>query len=283
MLYRIIYIKSQNHRRYYVMLKGKYSFNDLLDIMERLRAENGCPWDREQTHESLRIYMIEETYEVLEALESGDKSRFCNELGDLLLQIVFHAQIAKENGDFDIGDVTTEVCRKLISRHPHIFGNVQADTAEKVVENWEDIKKKEKKIKSQTGVLKDVPKILPALMRSYKVQQKAAQVGFDWDDIEDVFRKVEEEIIELRDVYKSNNVERITDELGDAFFALVNLARFLNVQPELALNGTIGKFIRRFEYIEKQSEKAGKRLEDMSLAEMDELWNEAKVQLPDEM
>ncbi len=265
------------------MLKGKYSFNDLLDIMERLRAENGCPWDREQTHESLRIYMIEETYEVLEALESGDKSRFCNELGDLLLQIVFHAQIAKENGDFDIGDVTTEVCRKLISRHPHIFGNVQADTAEKVVENWEDIKKKEKKIKSQTGVLKDVPKILPALMRSYKVQQKAAQVGFDWDDIEDVFRKVEEEIIELRDVYKSNNVERITDELGDAFFALVNLARFLNVQPELALNGTIGKFIRRFEYIEKQSEKAGKRLEDMSLAEMDELWNEAKVQLPDEM
>lgn len=265
------------------MQKERYGFEDLLMIMERLRAENGCPWDKEQTHESLRIYMIEETYEVLEALESEDKSRFCNELGDLLLQIVFHAQIAKENGDFDIGDVTTEVCRKLISRHPHIFGNVQADTAEKVVENWEDIKKKEKKIKSQTGVLKDVPKILPALMRSYKVQQKAAQVGFDWDDIEDVFRKVEEEIIELRDVYKSNNVERITDELGDAFFALVNLARFLNVQPELALNGTIGKFIRRFEYIEKQSEKAGKRLEDMSLAEMDELWNEAKVQLPDEM
>ena len=265
------------------MQKERYGFEDLLMIMERLRAENGCPWDKEQTHESLRIYMIEETYEVLEALESGDKSRFCNELGDLLLQIVFHAQIAKENGDFDIGDVTTEVCRKLISRHPHIFGNVQADTAEKVVENWEDIKKKEKKIKSQTGVLKDVPKFLPALMRSYKVQQKAAQVGFDWDDIEDVFRKVEEEIIELRDVYKSNNVERITDELGDAFFALVNLARFLNVQPVLALNGTIGKFIRRFEYIEKQSEKAGKRLEDMSLAEMDELWNEAKVQLPDEM
>ena len=229
------------------MQKERYGFEDLLMIMERLRAENGCPWDKEQTHESLRIYMIEETYEVLEALESGAKSRFCNELGDLLLQIVFHARIAKENGDFDIGDVTTEVCRKLISRHPHIFGNVQADTAEKVVENWEDIKKKEKKIKSQTGVLKDVPKILPALMRSYKVQQKAAQVGFDWDDIEDVFRKVEEEIIELRDVYKSNNVERITDELGDAFFALVNLARFLNVQPEMALNGTIGKFIRMIE------------------------------------
>ncbi|NLH97296.1 MAG: MazG family protein, partial [Clostridiaceae bacterium] len=141
--------------------------------------------------------------------------------------------------------------------------------------------KKEKNIKSQTGVLRDVPKNLPALMRSYKVQEKAAQVGFDWDDIEDVFRKVEEEIRELRDVYKSNNVERITDELGDAFFALVNLARFLNVQPELALNGTIAKFIKRFEYIEQQSSKAGKKLEEMTLPEMDELWNEAKIQLSD--
>lgn len=262
------------------MLKEKYGFNDLLEIMAKLRGEGGCPWDREQTHESLRIYMIEETYEVLEALDAGDKDKFCNELGDLLLQIVFHAQIAKENGDFDIGDVTTEVCRKLISRHPHIFGDVRADTADKVIENWEAIKKKEKKLKSQTGVLKDVPSNLPALMRSYKVQQKAAQVGFDWDNIEDAFSKVDEEIRELRDVYKSNNVERITDELGDAFFALVNVSRFLKIQPELALNGTIGKFIRRFEYIEQQSTKAGKKLEDMSLAEMDELWNEAKQKLP---
>jgi tetrapyrrole methylase family protein/MazG family protein len=263
-----------------MMHKEKYTFGDLLEIMARLRAENGCPWDREQTHESLRIYMIEETYEVLEALDAGDKGKFCNELGDLLLQIVFHAQIAKENGDFDMDDVLTEVCSKLISRHPHIFGDVKADTAEKVVENWEAIKKKEKKIESQTGVLKDVPSNLPALMRSYKVQQKAAQVGFDWDDIEDVFRKVEEEVQELRDVYKSQNVERITDELGDAFFALVNLARFLKVQPELALTGTIRKFIDRFEYIEQQSMKAGKRMEDMSLAEMDGLWNEAKEKLP---
>jgi tetrapyrrole methylase family protein/MazG family protein len=260
--------------------KEKYTFGDLLEIMARLRAENGCPWDREQTHESLRIYMIEETYEVLEALDEGDKGKFCNELGDLLLQIVFHAQIAKENGDFDMDDVLTEVCSKLISRHPHIFGDVKADTAEKVVENWEAIKKKEKKIDSQTGVLKDVPSNLPALMRSYKVQQKAAQVGFDWDNIEDVFRKVDEEIQELRDVYKSKNVERITDELGDAFFALVNLSRFLKVQPELALTGTIKKFIDRFEYIEQQSRKAGKRMEDMSLAEMDGLWNEAKEKLP---
>jgi tetrapyrrole methylase family protein/MazG family protein len=245
--------------------------------MERLRAENGCPWDREQTHESLKIYMIEETYEVLEALDSGDMGKFCNELGDLLLQIVFHAQIAKENGIFDINDVTTEICQKLISRHTHIFGDAKADTAEQVIENWEAIKKKEKQLKSQTGVLKDVPSNLPALMRSYKVQQKAAQVGFDWDDIEDVFGKVDEEIQELRDVYRSKNVERITDELGDALFALVNLSRFLKIQPELALTGTVNKFIRRFEYIEQQSAKEGKKLEDMSLAEMDVLWNEAKV------
>ncbi len=262
-----------------MMQKDKYDFNDLLEIMARLRAENGCPWDREQTHESLRIYMIEETYEVLEALDEGNMGKFCNELGDLLLQIVFHARIADENGDFDIGDVTTEICRKLISRHTHIFGGATADTPEQVVENWEAIKKKEKKLKSQTSVLKDIPANLPALMRSYKVQQKAALVGFDWDNTEDVFRKVEEEIEELRDVYQSKNVERITDELGDAIFALVNLSRFLKVQPELALTGTINKFIRRFEYIEQQSQKAGKKLEEMSLAEMDELWNEAKVQL----
>jgi tetrapyrrole methylase family protein/MazG family protein len=263
-----------------MMLKDKYDFNDLLEIMARLRAENGCPWDREQTHESLRIYLIEETYEVLEALDAGDMGKFCNELGDLLLQIVFHARIAEELGAFDIGDVTTEICRKLISRHTHIFGDAAADTPEQVVENWEAIKKKEKKLKSQTSVLKDIPANLPALMRSYKVQQKAAMVGFDWDNTDDVFRKIDEEIEELRDVYKSKNVERITDELGDALFALVNLARFLKVQPELALTGTINKFIKRFEFIEQQSQKTGRKLEEMSLAEMDELWNEAKMQLP---
>ncbi len=261
------------------MLKDKYDFNDLLDVMKRLRSEKGCPWDKEQTHESLRIYLIEETYEVLEALDAGDTDKFCNELGDLLLQIVFHAQIADENGEFDMNDVTTEICSKLISRHPHIFGNVGADTVEQVNENWEAIKKKEKKLKSQTGVLKDVPANLPALMRSYKVQQKAAQVGFDWDNTDDVFRKIDEEIDELREVYRTGNLERITDELGDAIFALVNLSRFLRIQPELALTGTTDKFIRRFEYIEQQSLKAGKRLEDMSLAEMDELWNEAKTSL----
>lgn len=258
------------------MQKDKYEFKDLVEIMALLRSENGCPWDREQTHESLKKYLIEETYEVLEAVDLGDKEKLAEELGDLLLQIVFHAEIGKQGGIFDIDDVINKICLKMIRRHPHVFGSGSAGTPDEVVENWEAIKKREKGLKSYTGILKDVPSNLPALMRSYKVQQKAAQVGFDWDDIEDVFSKVDEEIQELRDVYNSKNVERITDELGDVFFALVNLSRFLKVQPEIALTGTVKKFIQRFEYIEQESIKAGKKLEKMSLPEMDELWNEAK-------
>ena len=259
------------------MLKDKYTFSDLVDIMKLLRSENGCPWDREQTHESLKKYLIEETYEVLEVIDLNDKKRLCEELGDLLLQIVFHAQIAKEEATFTIDDVITGVCRKMVVRHPHVFGEVKAETSDEVLTNWEQIKKKEKGIESQTDVLKDVPSNLPALMRSYKVQQKAAQVGFDWNNIEDVFKKLEEEIIELKDVYKSKDVERITDEVGDVLFSIVNLSRFLKVQPELALTSSINKFISRFEYIETESRKEGKKLEDMSLEEMDELWNKAKI------
>jgi MazG family protein len=259
------------------MIKEKYDLKDLIDIMALLRSDKGCPWDREQDHESLKKYMIEETYEVLEVIDKKDSERLCDELGDLLLQVIFHAQIARENGEFDMGDVITGICRKLVSRHPHVFGEVTADTSDQVLENWEAIKKKEKGIKDHTGVLKDVPSNLPALMRSYKVQQKAAQVGFDWDDVEGVILKVDEEIQELKDVYKSKNVERITDEMGDALFALVNLARFLKVQPELALTGTTNKFIKRFEYIERESLKSGKKLTEMNLAEMDALWNDAKA------
>jgi len=261
------------------MLKDKYEFSDLVDIMKTLRSENGCPWDREQTHESLKKYLIEETYEVLEVIDLKDKDRLCEELGDLLLQIIFHAQIAAEDGNFDINDVITGICRKMIQRHTHVFGDAKAENADEVITNWEAIKKKEKGQKSQAEVLRSVPANLPALMRSYKVQQKAAQVGFDWDNIDDVIAKVHEEIKELEDVYKSKNVERIIDEMGDVFFALVNLARFLKVQPELALTGTINKFIKRFEYIEQESQKMGKRLEDMKLSEMDELWNKAKVHI----
>lgn len=261
------------------MLKDKYEFSDLIDIMKLLRSKEGCPWDREQTHDSLKRYLIEETYEVLEVIDLKDKDRLCEELGDLLLQIVFHAQISAEDGGFDINDVISGICRKMVERHTHVFGSAKADSADEVLENWEAIKKKEKGQESQTEVLRSVPSNLPALMRSYKVQQKAAQVGFDWDNIEDVVAKVHEEIKELEDVYKSKNVERITDEMGDVFFALVNLARFLKIQPELALTGTINKFIKRFEYVERESAEMGKRLENMKLSEMDELWNKAKIHI----
>lgn len=259
------------------MLKEKYTFADLLEIMKLLRSEDGCPWDREQNHESLRKYLIEETYEVLEVIDLNDKKRLCEELGDLLLQIVFHAQIAGEENEFDMDDVITGICRKMILRHTHVFGTDKADTSDEVLTNWEEIKKKEKGMKSQTEVLKDVPSNLPALMRSYKVQQKASQVGFDWDNADGVFEKIHEEIEELKDVYKSKDVARINDELGDVLFSIVNLSRFLKVQPELSLTGSTNKFIRRFEFVEKEAEKSGKNLAEMSLDEMDELWNRAKT------
>jgi tetrapyrrole methylase family protein/MazG family protein len=264
------------------MMKEQYEFSDLLYIMKRLRSREGCPWDREQTHESLKKYLIEETYEVLDALEANDKDRFCEELGDLLLQVVFHAEIASERGSFNIYDVIDGICRKMISRHTHVFGNVRADTSDQVVKNWEHIKKEEKGITSHTEALKDVPGSLPALIRSYKVQQKAAQAGFDWDNTDDVFKKVLEETQELEKVYKSKNVSRIKDEIGDILFSIVNLARFLKVQPELALSGTIDKFIKRFEYVERMVTRAGKKMEDMNLSELDRLWDEAKEVLPGE-
>jgi len=197
-------------------------------------------------------------------------------LGDLLLQIVFHAQIASEDNEFDINDVITGICRKMVQRHTHVFGTDKADTAEEVLGQLGGNKEKEKGMESQTEVLKSVPSNLPALMRSYKVQQKASQVGFDWKDIDSVFEKVYEEINELRDVYKSKDVERINDELGDVLFSIVNLSRFLKVQPELALMGSVNKFIERFEFIEKEAAKSGRTLSEMSLDEMDELWKQGK-------
>lgn len=259
------------------MTEKRYTFEDLLQIMETLRSEQGCPWDREQTHESIKKYMIEETYETLEALDSGDRRKFADELGDLLLQIVFHAQIAKEQGTFDIEDVISLICQKMVDRHTHVFGEMKADTADEVLDNWEQIKKKEKGLKSQTQVLKDVSTYLPALMRSYKIQDKASKVGFDWDNVKDAMEKVKEEINELEEVYNSENMEKIEEEVGDLLFAVVNVARFFKIQPELALTKTIEKFIRRFEYIERNSKKYNKKLEEMTLEEMDMLWNEAKT------
>ncbi|WIF95674.1 nucleoside triphosphate pyrophosphohydrolase [Caminicella sporogenes] len=257
-------------------IKEKYGMDNLVSIMDRLRSKDGCPWDRKQTHETLRPYLIEEAYEVLEALDAKNMELLEEELGDLLLQIVFHSQIASENGYFDINDVIESICRKLINRHPHVFGDLKVDTAEKVLKNWEDIKREEKKEKSYTESLMRIPKQLPALMKSYKVQEKAAKVGFDWDNIDGAMLKVKEELEELHKVYKSGNVVATEEEIGDLIFAVVNVARFLKIRPELALNNTINKFIRRFNYMEEKARKSGLDLKEMTLEEMDKLWNEAK-------
>lgn len=258
------------------MQRKRYSFEDLLEIMKTLRSPNGCPWDREQNHESLKKYFIEETYEVLEAIDLESPEKLCEELGDVLLQVIFHAEIAEENGQFTIYDVIDGVSNKMVHRHEHVFGKEQAETADDVIDLWEKIKKKEKGAKTQTDILKDVPSMLPSLMRSYKVQEKAAKVGFDWDDVEDAWKKVNEEMEELHDAYRSKDMEKTEEELGDLLFAVVNVARFLKIQPELALTGTINKFIKRFEYIETKSAENGKQLSDMTLDEMDALWDKAK-------
>ncbi|WP_026486840.1 bifunctional methyltransferase/pyrophosphohydrolase YabN [Caldanaerobius polysaccharolyticus] len=253
-----------------------YDFRDLVGIMERLRGEGGCPWDREQTHESLKQYLIEECYEVIEAINKKDPGKLQEELGDVLFQVVFHSRIAEEEGLFDIGDVINGVCSKMILRHPHIFSGVKVSGTDEVLSNWDEIKKGEKGYTSTTQILKDIPKELPALMRSYKVQHKAAKVGFDWDKVEDAMDKLYEEINELKEVYKSGDREKIVEEMGDVLFACVNVSRFLKVEPEQALTGTIEKFISRFSYIEKKAAEKGKSVQDMSLSEMDALWNEAK-------
>ncbi len=257
-------------------IKIKYQLNDLVDIMTKLRSEDGCPWDRKQTHESLRPYLIEECYEVLEALEKEDMALLEEELGDLLLQVVFHSQLTKEQGYFDISDVIGGICTKLINRHPHVFADTEVKSSEQVLKNWEEIKRNEKDEKSYTESLERIPKSMPALMKSYKIQAKAAKVGFDWDDVEGAVLKVKEELKELLDVYKTNKREEIYEEIGDLLFAVVNMARFLEVRPELALNNTVNKFIRRFRYIEETSMAKGLDLKEMTLEEMDKLWNEAK-------
>ncbi len=252
------------------------SFDDLTAIMEDLRKENGCPWDKEQTRNSLRPYLLEETFEVLDAIDKDDIGLITEELGDLMLQVVFHSQIAKENGEFDINDVITNIVNKLIIRHPHVFGSIKATSESGALKSWEASKRKQKGIDTYTQTLVDIPEVLPSLMRAYKVQQKAALAGFDWDNAEGAFSKVYEEIKEVREVYKTGESAIIEGEIGDLLFSVVNVSRFLKIQPELALKATIEKFIRRFKYIEETALQLGMKLDKMSLQEMDKLWNEAK-------
>jgi MazG family protein len=253
-------------------------FVALVEIMARLRGENGCPWDREQTSESIKPYLVEETYEVLEAIDEQDPVKLREELGDLVLQIVFHAQMAEEAGLFTIADVLTGINDKLIRRHPHVFGDVKAETAQEVLFNWEQIKKAERQqAKGQASLLDGVPRELPALLRAHRLQEKASRVGFDWKEAREVLQKVEEEFGELRSAMESQAPEQVEAELGDLLFSLVNLSRFLAVNPEEALRKTIARFIARFRYIEEELSRRGRSLRQATLQEMDELWAEAKT------
>jgi tetrapyrrole methylase family protein/MazG family protein len=258
-------------------LNNKKDFNDLLTIIETLRGEDGCPWDREQTHQSLKKALIEESYEVVDAIDQDDDDSLIEELGDVLLQIVFHASIGKEDGYFDISDVIKGICDKMINRHPHVFEKVNGlNSSEEVLLKWDELKKKEKGYDNLTEEMKGITKGLPALLRAHKVQEKAKKVGFDFDDVNLALNKVKEEINEVVDVYNTKNVEKIKEEIGDLFFSCVNVARFLKVDEELALNYTIDKFIKRFEYIEKIAKEKNIELADMSLEEMDKLWEISK-------
>jgi len=242
--------------------------------MAALRAENGCSWDREQTMESLKPFIIEESYEVLEAIDEKKPEAIKEELGDLLFQIVFESQIAKEEGRFDIHDVIAGIGAKMIARHPHVFGDADYKTSEEVLVHWEAQKKKEGK--QRDSLLDGVPKTMPSLLRAHRLQDRASRVGFDWKRLDDVLLKLDEEIGEFKEAFEAGRADEIEEELGDVLFMLVNISRFIGVNPEDALRKTISKFISRFRHIEMTAADRGVKLSDMTLAEMDALWDEAK-------
>ena len=246
------------------------AFERLLNIMDELRAK--CPWDQKQTFESLRHLTIEETYELSDAILKGDKTEIKKELGDVLLHLVFYSKLGSETKDFDITDVINSVCEKMIFRHPHIYGDVKVKNSEEVIQNWEKLKQKE----GNNGALSGVPNSMPSLLKALRIQDKARAIGFDWEDPNQVWEKVQEELSELQVEVKANHQEKLENEFGDVFFALINYARFLNVNPEDALEKTNKKFISRFNYMEQKILAQGKALADCGLAEMDVFWNEAK-------
>ena len=257
-------------------------FEKLVGVMARLRAPGGCPWDREQTHATLRTYLIEEAYEVLEALDGADDVKFAEELGDLLLQVVFHAQMADEEGRFTIVDVIREIYEKMIRRHPHVFGEKMAKDAAEVLRNWEIIKKEERRAKGAVeeeaaeSVLDGVPRSLPALLEGYQLTRKAARIGFDWENVGGIFEKLQEETEELRQVLENRGGKEIEGEVGDILFVAVNLARFLEIDPEIAMKKASGKFSRRFREMERMARKEGTTLTEVPRVRMEELWEAAK-------
>ena len=249
-------------------------FQELLNIMQKLRGDKGCPWDKEQTRESLKPFILEEAYELIEAIESGDPEKMKEELGDLLFQIVFQCQVAKERKEFEISDVIEKITKKMITRHPHVFGEAEYRTSAEVIVQWEEQKKLEGK--RRESILEGVPEALPSLLRAHRLQNRAASVGFDWDKVEDALKKLDEELKEFKKALETKEKNEIGEELGDILFMLVNVSRFIGVNPEDALRKTIAKFISRFRYIEMKAADNGRKLSDMTLSEMDKLWEEAK-------
>jgi tetrapyrrole methylase family protein/MazG family protein len=258
------------------MTERSQTFENLAAIVDRLMSENGCPWDRAQTRDSLKPYLIEESYEVLEALDENDPEKIKEELGDLLYQILFHAKIAEQNKEFDLRGVIESISEKMVRRHPHVFGENELHTPDQVVHQWEEIKKQEKNNQGNHSALDGVPKHLPGLQRALQLQKRAAKQGFDWDRIDAVFEKLDEEIAEFKSAVLNGQEGDIQGELGDILFVLVNIARFKKLNPEEALRQTNNKFIQRFHHIESEVAKSGRKLQDASLEEMEKYWQEAK-------
>lgn len=252
-------------------LSDEYSCDQLVEIMAKLRGPQGCPWDKEQTHKSLERYLIEEAYEIIDTIDNEDPNHLKEELGDMLLQVVFHAQLASEAGEFNMHDVLEGIITKLIRRHPHVFGEVEVTSTQDVLVNWEEIKRQEKK---EVSAIAGIPKSLPALVYAYKLQSKAARVGFDWEEVGGALEKIAEEVEELKSARAGQG--RVEEETGDLLFAVVNVARHLDIDPELALKSASSKFESRFRYMENEAQKKGLDLINMSLEEKDRLWDEAK-------
>ena len=256
--------------------KDNYKFDDLVEILRILRQPGGCPWDAEQTHESIRRNYLEETYEVIEAIDKKDSELLCEELGDSLLQVVFHAQIDQDAGGFNIDDVCDGICKKLIIRHPHVFGDVVAETSEEVLTNWDAIKMQTKSQTTQAQALDSVSHALPALIRSHKVQHKASKCGFDWKDVSGALDKLSEEVAELKEAVSFGNPDACFEELGDVLFSVVNVSRFIDVEPEHALSSSCDKFISRFASVEELAVSRGIDMKSATLEELDALWDEVK-------
>lgn len=259
--------------------KEKYGLEDFIRLIDVLRGPGGCPWDIKQTHESLKHNVVEEAWEVVYAINEGSEAHLREELGDLLMQVIFHASISKEHGGFTLDDISDEAVKKLVHRHPHVFGSVKADTPDEVLTNWDAIKRADRGQQSAASAMDGIPRGLPGLMRSEKIQSKAAKYGFDWPDVSGAMDKLREETAELQEGIDAGDIENIKEEIGDALFSVVNVARFYKLDTEECMHAACEKFIRRFRYLEEGAAREGLRLEDMTLGQMERIYQEARHEL----